>query len=242
MYTNILNLIYLNILFIILLLVSEFVYKKIANQNDRVKEYLRKSVHIITSLLFIYATFTLNQTFFIILVAESLISVIASKYINVFHSLNKTRDKKSNLGGELYAIALIIVAIIFYNNLILIREALLVVGLSDSIAAVIGMNIPLISYKILKDNKSIIGSFTFFVITFLIFIFFKNGFMISIISSLSLAIIESISSYGSDNLTLILITPLLLTLNLYDNILVLIALAIIFLSLFPFKEYHIKNK
>ena len=242
MYTNILNLIYLNILFIILLLVSEFVYKKIANQNDRVKEYLRKSVHIITSLLFIYATFTLNQTFFIILVAESLISVIASKYINVFHSLNNTRAKKSNLGGELYAISLIIVAIIFYKDLTVIREALLVVGLSDSIAAVVGMNIPVIVYKMLKDKKSIIGSFTFFVITLLIFIFFKNNLLISIISSFSLAIIESISSYGSDNLTLILITPFLLILNLYDNIIVLIALAIIFLSLFPFKEYHIKNK
>ncbi len=243
LHTNIVYLIILNLFFIFVYLTSEFLFKKECKTNKS-KEYLRKLTHIETSILFILATFTLNQFFFILLVIESLISVIVSKYLHIFHSLNDSRSKKGNWGGIFYALALIIIALIFYKQTYLIREALLVTGISDSLAALTGINIPIKQYNILNDNKSIMGTFIFFISTTFIFIASNINYIPTMILAGILSITESLSFNGSDNFTLILITPIILILGWgYDLIIFSLFLSIfVLLLLFPLKKFNIKSK
>jgi dolichol kinase len=236
---NIDYIILLNLLFIVVLITSEYIFPKIENEKN--KEYLRKLVHFETAILFIVATFLLNQEFFIILVTESLISVIASKYLHIFHALNDSRRKKANWGGIFFSIALIIISLLFYNNTFLIREALFITGISDSLAAFAGMNIPVKEYNILNDNKSYMGSFIFLVTSSFIFLGSNIGLLVSIILSLILTITEAISYNGSDNFTLLLITPFILIAGELNDLIILVAFVVIFilLYLFPLKKYNI---
>ena len=236
---NIDYLILLNLLFIVVLITSEYLFPKI--ENEKSKEYLRKLVHFETAILFIVATFLLNQTFFIILVTESLISIIASKFLHIFHSLNDSRRKKATWGGIFFAIALIIISLLFYDNTFLIREALFITGISDSLAAFAGMNIPVKEYNILNDNKSYMGSFIFLVSSSFIFLASNIGFLVSIVIALTLTITEAVSYNGSDNFTLLLVTPFILIAGELNDLIILAAFVVIFilLYLFPSKKYNI---
>jgi dolichol kinase len=145
------------------------------------------------------------------------------------------------LGGIFYAIALIIIALIFYDKLFLIREALLITGISDSFAALVGMNVPIQEYNILNDNKSYMGTFTFFIVSSFIFLSSSIEFVTTMLLSLILSITEAISYDGSDNFTLILITPFILIAGELNDLFIAIGFIILFiiLVLFPFKKQNI---
>ena len=117
-----------------------------------------------------------------------------------------------------------ILLILFYdNNKWLILIPMLIMAWSDAIAGIIGQTMARKKYKILTDEKSIVGNIAFFVTTICIFIFLEslfqhknilpsNWFNINFaeryfflaIMGLLLTVLESMSSLGSANFFLLL--------------------------------------
>lgn len=84
---------------------------------------------------------------------------------------------------------------------------------SDSLANVLGKKFPYIPYQIFKRKKTILGSFVFFCSTLIIcYIYLHNQFSFSTLFGIAFiaSIVEGISIYGLDNITLPVIMVLLL--------------------------------
>jgi phytol kinase len=106
-------------------------------------------------------------------------------------------------------------------------SAVLIISWSDSLAAIIGTRYGKNHYfKVMSSNKSLIGSFTFFVTTFVIvcaFLYYESGgsimsdpfqivYAIAIASfvAFALTIVELTGVYGMDNLTIPLFATVVL--------------------------------
>lgn len=84
--------------------------------------------------------------------------------------------------------------------------AVLVMSLADSAASLIGKLYPYGIYKIAKSTKSLSGSFVFFVVTIVVFTFFKDSVGITgsklVLLAVLTTIAEAVSGYGLDNVTI----------------------------------------
>jgi len=124
-------------------------------------------------------------------------------YIFFFDRLTRNIEKKENTftGATYYLIGCLIVMLLFKDKSI-IMASLLIMSIADSFAAIIG-----IKYGITKiyNKKSLEGSFTFFIISFIILnIFISNlSIPISIIIALIVTLVELFSFHHiNDNLTI----------------------------------------
>ena len=92
-------------------------------------------------------------------------------------------------------------------------------GYGDGFAAIMGRKISSKEYKIGTTKKTLVGSATMFIITFIILaIFLLNvqfWYIKAIIASIIITIVEAVSIKGTDNLTVPLITSGLLYLLMY---------------------------
>lgn len=88
-------------------------------------------------------------------------------------------------------------------------------ALGDGLAAVIGKNIKSKEYKIGSTTKTLLGSLTMFLISFIIFVlslcYYNINLWIvkSIIASIAITILEAISMKGTDNITVPLASSLI---------------------------------
>ncbi|MGL4662084.1 MAG: hypothetical protein ACRCV7_00155 [Culicoidibacterales bacterium] len=87
--------------------------------------------------------------------------------------------------------------------------SILVMSLADSGASLIGKLYPYGMYKVAKSTKSLSGSFVFFVITIIIFTFFKESIPLTgsqfVFLAIATTVAEAISGYGLDNMTIPLV-------------------------------------
>lgn len=84
--------------------------------------------------------------------------------------------------------------------------SILVITLADSGASLVGKLYPYGVYKVSKSTKSMSGSFVFFVITIIIFTFFKENIPLTgsqfVLLALATTFAEAVSGYGLDNITI----------------------------------------
>ena len=122
---------------------------------------------------------------------------------------------RGDLGTVYYAISLLILALfsfLAYGNPIIGGLGILMMGYGDGLAAVVGKKYPLGPYQLGDNKKSLSGSLTMFVASFLVgFLFLSvTGQSQALVPALGLSAIatalEAITPWGLDNLTVPLLS------------------------------------
>ena len=137
------------------------------------------------------------------------IKIINKCYKLLFKIFTRPIENKRLTGASWVIIGVLLTTILFEEKAAII--GLLVLSISDSLAAIIGLKFG--KTKIL--NKSLEGSFVFFLSTIIILIILSPlNLILNIIISLLVTFVELFSNYKiNDNLSIPLITALLFTLG-----------------------------
>lgn len=186
------------------------------------KEASRKYIHIMLSNWWIIAmVFFDNPIFACIYPALFVVINFVSYKYNIIKTMERDEDKKDGLGTVYYAVALTVLAYLTFgplNNPALGLCGIIVMGYGDGMAAIVGQSIKSKEFKIGRTTKTIAGSLTMLIITFIIlsgFLVYTNvawWFVKAIVFALVITVIEAISIKGTDNITVPLSTALLLML------------------------------
>lgn len=129
-----------------------------------------------------------------------------------------TEEKEDTLGTVYFALALFILALITFgplNNPVIGLCGFFVMCYGDGLAAVLGKAIKSKEYKAFGDTKSIAGSVTMFIVTLIIVVgtlLYSNAELFvlkAIIISLIITVVEAVSIKGTDNISVPLLTSLL---------------------------------
>jgi phytol kinase len=194
----------------IVLVASELLWR----QQKIHSEFSRKFVHITVGSLVAFWPYFLSRKEILLLSAAFIAVVLISKKYNVFSSIH-TVQRPTN--GELY-FAIMVGALALANvHPHIFTASLLVMSLSDGFAAVFGTRFGKgNSYKVFGAQKSVVGTFAFFVVTCTILAVYSArtsgtaiGFWVLPLS-LATTLIENILKRGLDNLAV----PVLITLAL----------------------------
>ena len=130
-------------------------------------------------------------------------------------------ENKESLGTVFYAISLCILTFLTFgplNNPLIGLCGILVMGYGDGFAAVIGQAIKSKEFVIKDNKKSLAGSLTMFLITLMIVVgfFVYSGTTYIAIKSILIAcimtVVEAVSIKGTDNISVTLLTSLLVLL------------------------------
>ena len=130
------------------------------------------------------------------------------------------REQQDGLGTVYYAISLFVLVIYSFgiiHNPAVGLIGILVMGYGDGLAAVIGQTIPSRKYQIGDAKKSVAGSLTMFVISFIIISLFLVSNNVefwqikAILLSVVITILEAVSIKGTDNIVVPILTSLFLT-------------------------------
>jgi phytol kinase len=170
----------------------------------------RSIVHTSSALIACTFPLYLSLTHIIFISCFFFIFLIISKYITLLESIHNVERKT---WGEVYfPLGIAIIAWSFLPDNILNYEiAILIFGISDVLANIVGKHYGSHPLKFLGCTKTIEGSSAFFISIFAILIIFKISPLTAIFISLVTTISEFISPYGSDNLTVPIVTSILLT-------------------------------
>lgn len=174
------------------------------------EEASRKFIHIMLSNWWFIAMYFFENAFWASLVP---ISFVVINYISYKKNLISVmeREEQDGLGTVYYALSLLIIAIITFG--ITKRPeiglcSILIMGYGDGLAAIIGKKVKSPEYKIGNTKKTLAGSLTMFIITFIIVAIFgylagvNLWILKSIITAIILTIVEAVGIKGTDNLTL----------------------------------------
>ena len=183
--------------------------------KKRHSELSRKFVHIVIGSFVAFWPFYLPWSDIQVVSLAFIVVVLISRKINLFksiHSVGRTT------WGELYfGISVGLVSVMSSNKWVYM-VAILQMSLADGLAAVIGSTV-LIGrrYKIFGHNKSVIGSLTFYIISFIltvIYLILSKGqsqpATVLIVLPLVSTALENVSVGGLDNLTVPFIYTVLL--------------------------------
>lgn len=183
--------------FLLLLVLIEYLTRK-RNLN---KELTRKIAHILSGLFGIAMAFVLNKWIFITFAVIFFVIIAISYGTKFFSSIHNVKRKTF---GELLLPLGILVAYIFSNgvppNFV---ASVLILALSDPLAGAVGA---------ITKRKFIFGSTSFFIssLIILLIVFADVPFSLLILIAASITLVEWFSSFGTDNLTIPLVSSLLL--------------------------------
>lgn len=193
----------------------------ISNQLKYKNEFLRKIIHLFDSiiplsLLFIeretllYILLPITITFTFLDLSRHYIVTLGKIYYYFFSRVTREIEKKkNNVTGASYYLVGCLITVYFFTDTSIIISSLLIMSISDSFAALIGVR-----YGITKiyNNKSLEGSFAFLVCTYIILlIFFNINIFLLLFISVIITLVELFSFYRlNDNLTIPISAALLL--------------------------------
>ena len=183
------------------------------------EEASRKYIHIALVGWWPIAMAFFNNTICALIVP---ISFVIINYLSYKKDLIKTmeRSKKDGLGTVYYAISLVLMVI--YTFEIVKRPEFGFCGMSimclgDGFASVIGKKVKSYEYKIGNTKKTLAGSLTMFIISFIILTTYLINMgsplwiVKSILTAILLTIVEALSIKGTDNITVPVIATLLIS-------------------------------
>ncbi|MBK5203205.1 MAG: phosphatidate cytidylyltransferase [Prolixibacteraceae bacterium] len=189
-------------------------------------EFTRKFAHFVTCIATIPLVYIFNSHWYVLILASIFfIALMISQFTHQLGSINDVTRK--SYGGLLLPV---IIYIVFYiswktENKFLYILPMIILGVCDPMAAILGMHAEKNNGEIIlfgiKTGKSYVGSFAFFIFSFIISIMalyftsptfdFKSLWLSLLIAFVSM-IAEMISWRGSDNLTIPLSVVLVLIL------------------------------
>lgn len=178
-------------------------------------EISRKIIHIGVSNWWIIVIFLFDNVYYAC-IGPALFIVI--NYISYKKNLIKwmERQDKKSLGTVYYAISCLILTIlsfVVFKNKLYSGIGLLTMGYGDGLAAIIGCKFKSKEFKIWGNKKTVLGTITMFIVTFIVITilslcFGQFNILSVLILSLLATLIEALSPFGIDNLTVPIITAL----------------------------------
>ncbi len=202
-----------------IIVISEILRKKAKWKN----EDTRKFIHIGVSHWWLFAMLTIDDIKFAIIppILFIILNYISYKR-NLFDSMER-KEKGSDLGTIYFPISLLILVLFtweggFQELKYIGATGILIMGYGDGLAAIVGQKRGKHRYKIWGIKKSIEGSMAMFLLSFIVCIvilFVYKGYDISfikiaiIIASVA-TLLEALTPKGMDNLSVPMITSLLL--------------------------------
>jgi phytol kinase len=195
----------MNVLFAIAVVLVLLIANEYWWRHRRVHgEMSRKFIHITVGSFVAFWPFFMSWHTIQFISAAFLISVVVSKYFNVFSAIHAVQ--RPTWGEVYFALAVGFTTLITTNKWIYMT-ALLQMSLADGLAAVLGVKYgKRRHYLIMGHPKSVAGTLTFFVVSFLLLGMFSafSGFQLSPFFVIGLssgaALIENIGVGGIDNL------------------------------------------
>lgn len=170
----------------------------------------RKLIHIGVSNWWIIAMIFFDNNIIAAIVPGLFVIINYISYKKQIFNAMERDGSKGDLGTVYYALSLLILSFVTFKNKDLAyigALGILIMGYGDGFAAIIGTNFGKHKFKILNSNKSMEGSLTMFIISFLVSIIILNIYLPSnilifsfILASLS-TLLELFSPLGLDNLT-----------------------------------------
>ena len=187
--------------------------------------YTRKFIHIATGLIICVVAYFLYSNIPLIIFATSYIFIdLWALKRGKFKSIH---PDSHSFGTLYYAISVLILSILFWNEykaLFIITNLIMIIP--DAMAAIIGENYSKRHFIPVSEKKSLLGSFTMFILAVLIVFlslefFFESAISKHLIISLVVAsvatVAELISFRGSDNLSIPLVGGLFLYVLIYGS-------------------------
>ncbi len=176
----------------------------VANYLPFSKEAKRNFVHIGVSNWFFIAYGFFDQVLFAIFVPCCF--VIVNFFLHQRNSFLE-RDKK-DFGTVYYAISCFLMTLFSYlfQKSYLLGVGLLVMGYGDGLANVVGRHVPIKTYTVFGHKKSVMGTFTMFLVSFFIvfgfgYLFSTTSFLLSLLIACLVTILENITPCKMDNLS-----------------------------------------
>lgn len=179
-----------------------------ARLGDPDPEHSRKFVHLASAVACLLFPVLIESPF--------VVGAMAVGMSGFFAAANKTKllqclhgVERSSRGSEYYAVAIFLVFLLAGDDLWIYFSSVLILGVADAFAALIGTRWGRLKYEVQDSEKSFEGSFAFFVIAFGAVLvtapFFAelpwaNLLHIAFATALLLTCFEAISMRGADNL------------------------------------------
>ena len=188
------------------------------------KEASRKFIHIMLSNWWIIAMIFFKDAIVASILPALFIVINYLSYKKGIISVMEREDgeeNKESMGTVFYAVSLCILTLLTFgplNNPLIGLCGMLVMGYGDGFAAVIGQAVKSRVFEIRGNNNSLAGSLTMFSITLMIiagYLTYVGAEYIaikSILVAVVMTIVEAVSIKGTDNLSVPLLTSLLVLL------------------------------
>lgn len=207
------------------IIISE-IFTKIKGEKTEIS---RKIIHILVGNWILITPFFTNYW---TLISVPLIFVVVN-YLSTKYKLIKVMERDdSSFGTVYYAISLFILCTMayFFEWKILAFSGILIMAYADGLAAVLGNQYGKWKPFAFAKEKSFVGSFTVFVVTFLISILcltifkdffeipnisFVNTLVLSLATAMITTFVELIGTDGYDNITVPLFSGMFLSIELY---------------------------
>ncbi len=235
-----------------LLIILLFLTHKAAKMFQLSAENSRKAVHILMGLTVALFPFIFEH--------KVTVWALALLSLTLFYSIRHYKNIHASLGdalyrierrsyGEVYYTLAVALTFNFAPNLSIYILTIFILTFADAFASLFGIRYGkyLISFR--GNNKSLEGSFSFLLTTFILALLFTQNLFFALTLSLALTLIELISTRGIDNLLIPLFSLLIfkyfessetLTLLIFSSV-TLILLALIFRYFHTFKIYKHKE-
>jgi dolichol kinase len=182
-------------LFLILFVLSEIIFRKF-----RLKaEITRKITHVLSAVLLTVLPIWISLNDIKIIALLFIVVLLLSVKFKIFKSIHNV--KRKTYGEILFPLGVLSV-LFFTSDVLTFQAAMLILGFSDTAAELFGRQYGKI--KFLNKSSSLIGSLSFFIVTFFIIMILRLpglNTIDSVIISALLTIIEAISTNGTDNLS-----------------------------------------
>lgn len=201
-------------IFIFLMIIGGKLFEKVG------KEASRKFIHIMLGNWWLIAMYFFNNVWFAAFVPLTFVIINYISYKkDIIKVMEREENKKDGLGTVYYACSLLILVIITFgvlNKPILGLVPIFVMAFGDGLAAIFGKLIKSKKYKVYDTEKSIAGSLTMFIVSFIIisiYLVYINSpfwYLKGIIISLIITVLEAISIKGTDNITVPIATLIML--------------------------------
>jgi dolichol kinase len=205
------NFILVGLIVFCLLMIAEIRWRK-GNAHG---EFSRKFVHITVGSFVAAWPWFLSWGEIQVLSVGFLVAISLSKALNIFRSIHSVGRPT---WGEVFFAMSVGLTTLITNNKWVFMAALLQMSLADGLAAVVGVRFGAANrYQILGHAKSVIGSLTFIVISFLILLFFQHqsGQSVNVMKLAGIplvgAAVENFGIAGLDNLFVPLLVAFLLS-------------------------------
>ncbi len=174
----------------------------------------RKIIHISSGVLISFLPYYLSRTEGVVLAIVFALVLLVTKHSGFFSSIHAV--ERHTLGEIYFPLSVGLCAVLFLPDEIrLFQFGVLVLALSDGLAALVGEKWGRHKIRILGNTKSFEGSAMFFISTYILTCFFFPPaypllFLVPLIPALLLTLLELVLVFGLDNLFLPLAAAYLL--------------------------------